>query len=121
MKCVTTVSYSFLVNGVPKGLIKPERQIRRGYPLSPYLFILCAEVPSHLMNRFVTYRKLQGIKISNQSSAAVSHLLFSDDAFFFTLANDKSCKTRKEVLTKYEAALGQEINFWKSAITLEEK
>ena len=43
MLCVTTVSYSILVNGEPKGLIHPSRGIRQADPISPFLFLLCTE------------------------------------------------------------------------------
>lgn len=116
MKCVTTVSYSVLINGSPKGIIRPTRGIRHGDPLSPYLFILCAEVLSHMMNIAETKRKIQRLKIRS-ISPAITHLLFADDSLFFTLANDKSCKAIKEVLSKYEAVSGQAVNLRKSAIT----
>jgi hypothetical protein len=46
MQCVSTVQYVVIVNGNPVGDIRPMRGIRQGDPLSPYLFLLCAEVLS---------------------------------------------------------------------------
>ena len=51
MSCVTTTSFSVLVNGRPFGNVLPSRGIRQGDPLSPYLFLLCTERFTSLLDR----------------------------------------------------------------------
>ena len=116
MNCITTVSFSVLVNGSAHGNIKPMRGIRQGDPLSPYLFILCANVLSHMMKKAEDNKEIKGINVSTRGPS-ISHLLFADDSLFFTLANLRSCKAIKQILRKYEEISGQAVNLRKSAIT----
>ena len=49
MECITSVSYSLLINNEPTGFIKPSRGIRKRDQLSPYIFIICMEVLTNAM------------------------------------------------------------------------
>jgi len=60
MMCVTTVSYSVLLNGEPKGRIVPTRGLRQGDSISPYLFLSCAEGLSAMLRK-VEYGKFLGV------------------------------------------------------------
>jgi hypothetical protein len=51
MKCVSTVKYQIKVNGALSNEFVPERGLRPGDPLSPYLFLLCAEGFSTLLDK----------------------------------------------------------------------
>lgn len=120
MTCVTSVSYSYLVNGAAQGRVTPSRGIRQGDPLSPYLFILCTEVLSGLCKKAQAKGDIIGVKVS-RNSPAINHLLFADDTMFFSRTDARSCAALLAILKKYENASGQFINLEKSSITFSAK
>ena len=63
MHCLTSVTYSIRINGVPHGHITPTSGLRQGDPLSPYLFLLCAEGLSSLIRKAAMEEKINGISI----------------------------------------------------------
>ena len=76
MGCVTTVSYRIKVNGDLTESFVPERGLRQGDPLSPYLFLLCVEGFLALLQRVEQEGRLAGVKVCHQAPS-VSHLLFA--------------------------------------------
>ncbi|XP_010472251.1 PREDICTED: uncharacterized protein LOC104751896 [Camelina sativa] len=116
MSCVRSVSYTVLINGSSHGFVKPSRGIRQGDPLSPFLFILCAEALVHLMQRRHEQQRLTGFQF-NESCPSVQHLLFADDSLFICKANKEECEEVLNCLSLYGKASGQVINFAKSTVT----
>ncbi|WJX95854.1 hypothetical protein P8452_77123 [Trifolium repens] len=111
--CVESVDYSVIVNGSTVGPIIPGRGLRQGDPLSPYLFIICAEGLSTLIRQVDARGDIHGAKIC-RNAPIISHLLFADDCFLFFRANNCEDLAMKNILSTYEVASGQSINFQKS-------
>jgi hypothetical protein len=115
MKCISTVSYRIKVNGELTDEIVPTRGLRQGDPLSPYLFLICAEGFSTLLNAAEERGLLEGVTICN-NAPSISHLLFADDSLLLLKVKDESAHHLQNILQLYENCSGQIINKEKSSI-----
>uniref|UniRef100_A0A2N9HE47 Reverse transcriptase domain-containing protein n=1 Tax=Fagus sylvatica TaxID=28930 RepID=A0A2N9HE47_FAGSY len=114
-QCVQTVSYSVLLNGSPTGKFKPNRGLRQGDPLSPYLFLMCANILSCALLKQENIHNLKGIKIG-RSTQPLTHLLFADDSFLFLKNDTKSITAIQSTLAWYCSISGQSLNLDKSEL-----
>ena len=109
MATIKSVSYSFLINGVPRGSIKPTSGIRQGDPLSPYLFLLCSEGLNGLLKKAVAKGDLRGFSLC-KNGPQISYLFFADDSLIFCHAKMGDVQAIQSALALYERASGQKIN-----------
>jgi hypothetical protein len=115
MMCVKSANFAILVNGTPMGRIYPSRGIRQGDPISPYLFLLCAEALSTLLTRADTSGDLTGVPTSKQGPR-LNHLFFADGSLLFCKATTYHWRKLAALLQSYERASGQRLNQAKTSI-----
>lgn len=115
MNCISTITYSVIINGQRHGQISPSRGIRQGDPISPYLFLICSEGLSALIHQANASKSLTGVRAS-ANGISISHLLFADDNLVFCKAKKQEAKNLREILQKYKEMSGQQINFDKSGL-----
>uniref|UniRef100_A0A803PUH4 Reverse transcriptase n=1 Tax=Cannabis sativa TaxID=3483 RepID=A0A803PUH4_CANSA len=117
MRCVTSVSFSVLINGERIGKFTPTRGLRQGDSLSPYLFLICSEGLSCLIQEAERAGSIHGIRFGKEG-VKVSHLFFADDSFVFLEGNEAECDTMSSILQRYSRLSGQQINLEKSEVSM---
>ncbi|CAL5367336.1 unnamed protein product [Camellia sinensis] len=113
--CVSTPRVSILVNGSPTHEFSPQRGLRQGDPLSPFLFNLVAEGLNILLNRALNLGILHGVSVG-VNGVLLSHLQFADDSIFFCKADLDQVVIVKRLLRCFEVLSGLRINYHKSVV-----
>ncbi|RVW24229.1 LINE-1 reverse transcriptase-like [Vitis vinifera] len=116
--CISTVSFSVLVNGSSSGFFQSSRGLRQGDPLSPYLFVLVMEAFSSLLRKAVAGGFVSACKARSRGGEGVnvSHLLFADDTLVFCGASKVQLLHLNWILMWFEAMSGLRINLDKSEL-----
>ncbi|XP_008245614.1 PREDICTED: uncharacterized protein LOC103343753 [Prunus mume] len=99
MECISTVTYSVMINGEATSHIVPSRGLRQGDPLSPFLFLICAEGLTALLRKYEEDRLIHGFQIRAEG-VQISHLLFADDS------------SKKKVFENVRVKITQRLQGW---------
>lgn len=116
MKLITSVLYSFLHKENDFGNVVPRCGVRQGDPISPYIYIFCANGLSAIIRRNEEVGLLHGCIIA-RGAPSISHLLFIDDCYFFFRSTKSEANVIKRILNRYEDVSGNIINKAMSTIT----
>lgn len=83
IECVSSVSFSLILNGKLKGFFFPSRGIRQVDHLSPYIFIFCMEPLIRYLNEASKCSKNHVAILSSPQELRVSNLMFIDGCLIF--------------------------------------
>lgn len=101
-----------LINGNMAGEFNPTRGLRQGDPLSPYLFILCMDILSRLLE---TKKEVKDLKLS-RGAIAIHHLMYVDDLILVGRASLENASAMWGCLEQFCNCSGQCVNKEKSNI-----
>ena len=96
-----------LNNGWSSNLFKLERGVRQGCPLSPYLFILCAEVLADAIRK---HNNIKGIFVDGQE---IKISLYADDTTLILDGSRASFQNSLQILEFFRAISGLRLNLKK--------
>ena len=116
MACITSPTFSILINGSASHFFHSERGLRQGCPLSPLLFLLVIEALSRLLISANREGSIRGLKISD--IYFLTHLLFVDDVLILLDGSVQDSTTFSRILELFSKATGMEVNRSKSSITM---
>lgn len=78
LNCIKSTHILVIWNGERLQDFQPQRGLRQGDPLSPYLFVLCMEALNSLIHGAVERKQWKPCKAS-RTGPPITHLFFVDD------------------------------------------
>ncbi|KAG7556378.1 Endonuclease/exonuclease/phosphatase superfamily [Arabidopsis suecica] len=112
--CISTASFSVQVNGELAGFFRSERGLRQGCSLSPYLFVICMNVLSCMLDKAAEARKI-GYH-PRCKKLKLTHLCFADDILVFSDGSARSIAGILQVFDKFAEVSGLKISLEKSTL-----
>lgn len=107
-----SASSRLIVNGDCTEFFKHKQGLRQGDPLSPFLFLLAADV---LQQMIAVANDLLQTPISTRIQESLLSLQYADDSIFLAQADHTSILTLKLTLKIFSKISGLGINFTKSS------
>ncbi|KAK2367897.1 hypothetical protein QL285_081140 [Trifolium repens] len=92
MNCITSIQSNVLWNGSRSDYFTPQCGVRQGDPMSPYLFVLCMDKLSHLIEESIESGKWKPMR-AGRNGPLISHLIFVDDLLLFGQAVEENMTT----------------------------
>ena len=106
----TDISSCLNINGIYSSFFIIQRGVRQGDPLSPYLYLLCAEVLSNMLRE---NELVKGVKIKDEEFLLSQ---FADDTALCLDGSEESFNEAVRMLSIFAEISGLKINFEKTQV-----
>jgi hypothetical protein len=113
--CISTTTLSVIINGEPTPTFHPQRGVRQGCPLSPYLFIIAVNELSICLQHHSNAHNIHGVTLG-PNYPRIHSLLFADDLIICSQATPEEATRINSILQNFCSASGQTPNLTKSSI-----
>lgn len=114
MSCISSSSISGLWNRKIADSFQPTRGIRQGDPLSLYIFVLCLERWSQIIDSSIANNEWKPVALSRDLS--ISHLFYADEVFLFSQALSSNLHCMLNILHQFGTLSSLFLNQAKSHI-----
>ncbi|XP_019227742.1 PREDICTED: uncharacterized protein LOC109209032 [Nicotiana attenuata] len=114
MECVSTVSYSLLINGGLTPKFSAKKGLRQGHPMSPYLFVLVMEYLNRALKQLNSNPDFN--YHPNCAKLGVIHICFADDLLMCCRADRVSIELMMKQFEKFSTVSGLQANMEKSSL-----
>lgn len=116
-ECVTTPSYSVVINGELHCFFTGRKGLRQGDPISSLLFVIAMDVLSKMLDKGVINGRF-GIH-PECDAPLITHLSFADDVLIFFYGAEESLRGILQILEEFRFISGLRINRQKSELLLD--
>lgn len=115
-KCIELTSFSIQINGELAGYFNRKRGLRQGCSLSPYLFVICMQVLSKLLDKAAVEKRLGYHPYCKDLK--LTHICFADDVLVFSDGKKRSIEGILAVFQQFSRMSGLNVSLEKSTLYL---
>ena len=116
-ECISTPSYSVIVNGELNGHFEGRKGLRQGDPISSLLFVMAMDVLSKMLDKGAVNQVFK--PHPSCEDPLITHLSFADDVLIFFDGSEESLAGIMSILEEFRMVSGLKINKEKTELLLD--